>query len=111
MAKVWVGATEYPSKSAVQAKCREILAKYPGDPNAVPAGSERIAGPDDVEFIEALIASHPDVEEKIGVGIDHFEVRYYDYGTRAVCLVRIDGSDTDISLPWAVKHLPTSPPR
>jgi Protein of unknown function (DUF3223) len=110
MAKVWVGSTEFPSKAAVKTECQRILAKYPGDPNATPAGSERVADSDDVEFIRELINSHPDAADKIGVGIDHFEVRHYDYGTRGVCLVRTDGSDIDVSLNWSVQHLPTVPP-
>lgn len=112
MVKVWVGHREFPSKEAVKAECGRILVKYPGDdPNAVPAGSQRVTDPDDSAFIRDLIASHPEVADKVGPGIDHFEVRFYDYGTRGVCLVRVDGSAIDVSLPWSVRYLPTAPPK
>ncbi|WP_326758959.1 DCL family protein [Streptomyces phaeochromogenes] len=111
MAKVWVGTREFPSKASVTAEYQRILAKYPGDAAAVPAGSQRVTGSDDEAFIRDLIASHPDIVEKTGSGIDHFEVRHYDFGTRGVCLVRTDGTDIDVSLPWSVKHLPTTPPQ
>lgn len=111
MVRVWVGDQPFDKMEDVKEKIKRILAKYPGDPNAVPKGSQRVTDSNDVAFIETVLASHPDIEEKTGPGIDHFEVRYYDYGTRALCVVRTDGTDRDASLPWAVRHLPKSAPQ
>jgi hypothetical protein len=44
-----------------------------------------------------LIERHPEAQQKIGVGIDHFEVMKTTQGTTCFSLVRTDGSGTDFS--------------
>lgn len=104
MAKpVAVGPRQYPTKKAALDEIKAMLAKYPdNDPDATPKGSRIVDDPDDEAFLRDLAPMHPDAEEKIGDGIDHFEVRVYDYGTRGFCIVRTDGTDTDFSAQWAI---------
>lgn len=59
----------------------EMLARYrPGD---------RVSDEDAKELAELLLR-HPSVAEKIGTGIDHFEVQEADYETQCFRVVRSD---------------------
>jgi hypothetical protein len=40
---------------------------------------------------------HPQRDEKIGVGIHHFEVQSADYGTHCFAIVRKDGAAVNFS--------------
>jgi len=53
--------------------------------------NERVSSPD-FKFLVAALKNHPDYAEKVGSGIDHFEVRSADYGTRCFWIIRGDGS-------------------
>lgn len=54
--------------------------------------------PEDDAFLRDLIQGHPDAAEKVGIGIDHFEVRANAfYKTGCLWLVRVDGTETDFS--------------
>ncbi|WP_354114323.1 DCL family protein [Bradyrhizobium sp. RT3a] len=44
-----------------------------------------------------MLERHPEVDQKIGVGIDHFSVRDALYGTRCFEVARTDSSTTDFS--------------
>src|SRR5207247_325445 len=50
----------------------------------------------DQEFLLDLLAMHPESGEKIGEGVDHFEVRK-NGSTVGFWIVRSDGSDVDFS--------------
>lgn len=60
-------------------------------------------------FIYALLSCHPNAEEKIGVGVKHFEVRPSRWQGRCFWVVRRDGSETDFSFMECLK--PASPKR
>jgi hypothetical protein len=47
---------------------------------------------DDTADLASLLERHPNRHEKIGEGIDHFEVQAADYGTKCFRVVRPDGS-------------------
>ncbi|NHK27925.1 DUF3223 domain-containing protein [Parvularcula flava] len=51
----------------------------------------------DQSFLLDAIRNHPESEEKIGSGIDHFFVRRADYGTRCFWIRRVDGSEERFS--------------
>ena len=46
----------------------------------------------DCKDLASLLERHPKHEEKIGVGISHFEVQIADYGTQCFRAVRTNGT-------------------
>ena len=52
---------------------------------------------EDAEHLTALVARHPEADEKIGVGIESFSVRTADYGTRCFWINRTDGTTEKFS--------------
>jgi hypothetical protein len=68
---------------------REILRKYkPGD---------RVSDEDQLH-LSALLERHPEYKQKIGAGVDHFEVMKTEQGTNCFRVVRVDGTGTDFSV-------------
>lgn len=57
---------------------------------------ERVNGADSLLLTE-LLQFHAEYIEKVGNGIDHFEVMRADYNTQCFCIVRKDGTHTDFS--------------
>jgi len=57
---------------------------------------ERISGEDSLH-LEGLFRRHPDYSNKMGSGIDHFEVMAADYGSQCFCAVRVDGTKEGFS--------------
>jgi hypothetical protein len=52
---------------------------------------------DDAVHLEALLRFHTEHEDKIGSGVDYFQVMSADFGTQCFCIVRTDGSAEDFS--------------
>ena len=52
---------------------------------------------DDARHLLALLKHHTEYGEKIGAGIDHFEVMFNRYGTHSFKIVRRDESQDDFS--------------
>jgi hypothetical protein len=52
---------------------------------------ERVSN-EDANDLASLLERHPEGVEKIGVGIDHFEVQEADYSTQCFRVVRTDGT-------------------
>lgn len=75
-------------KKLVGDRAREIL-------NRATIG-QPIAG-DAESFLRDLVTLHPEAEDKIGCGIDRFEVRQNEWKGRTFWLVRLDGTETDFS--------------
>ena len=46
----------------------------------------------DAADLAALLKRHSEYVEKVGVGIDHFEVMRAEFGTQCFRIVRIDGT-------------------
>lgn len=46
----------------------------------------------DAAELSELLQRHPEAMEKVGVGIDHFEVQSADYNTQCFRVVRKDGT-------------------
>ena len=61
---------------------------------------------DDAKDLVALMKRHDEQEEKIGCGIDHFEVLAAPHGYAGMCfwIVRNDGSRIDISFMHCLKE-------
>jgi hypothetical protein len=53
--------------------------------------------------LAALLERHAEYAEKVGVGVNHFEVMMTDQGTQCFRIVRSDGSGTDFSYPHCVR--------
>ena len=56
----------------------------------------------DAADLAALLTRHSEYEEKVGVGIDHFEVMSAEFGTQCFRLVRTDGTGEDFSYPHCI---------
>lgn len=73
----------FKSKSAATGYFSAMLRTYkPG---------ERVNQGDAVE-LASLLKRHPEADEKIGIGIDHFEVQAADFGSQCFRVVRNDGT-------------------
>jgi len=86
MREIVIGTRVYNRKQDAESAIYEVRDRYVGA-NAMS---------DDDEFLRDLVALHPDAEEKIGQGIDHFEARR---NGNNICfrVVRTDGTETDFS--------------
>lgn len=85
---IMIGGMSFASREQAKAFCRAMLARYEA-PEMVIAN--------DAYFLCDLIALHPDANGKIGVGINHFEVRLKRYGAPCFNVVRLDGSVEEFS--------------
>jgi len=57
---------------------------------------------EDAADLAALLKRHADYRDKLGVGIDHFEVMRAEFGTQCFRLVRTDGTGEDFSYPHCI---------
>ena len=51
----------------------------------------------DAADLAALLQRHSEYENKVGVGIDYFEVMSAEFGTQCFRVVRVDGTGEDFS--------------
>lgn len=76
---------------------REMLGRYrPGD---------RVNSVDSLD-LSALLERHDEYHQKVGSGVDHFEVMMTEYGTPCFRIVRTDGTGTDFSYGHCIKLKP-----
>ena len=52
---------------------------------------------EDASHLAALLKGHSEYQEKVGIGIDHFEVMTAVFGTQCFRIVRRDGTGDDFS--------------
>ncbi|MEP2944660.1 MAG: DCL family protein [Lentilitoribacter sp.] len=52
---------------------------------------------EDSIHLNALLMLHSEREEKVGTGVDYFQVMKADYGTQCFCVVRTDGTAENFS--------------
>jgi hypothetical protein len=78
----------FPRKQDAVAYFRTMLHRY--RPN------DRVSD-EDARDLSALLKHHTEYQEKVGVGIDYFEVMWNQYGTNSFQIVRTDGSRDDFS--------------
>lgn len=78
----------FPTQRAATQFFGQMLYRYrPGDRVNV----------EDAQHLAALLEQHTEREEKVGCGVDHFEVVWADYGTQCFHVVRSDGTGRDFS--------------
>ena len=82
------------SKAKLEQKCREILHGTPLFEFVNEEWSKFL--------IEEVFPNHPDWEAKVGIGIDHLEVRPDKFRGRCFYIIRRNGSFTDISFKAAI---------
>ena len=51
----------------------------------------------DAHHLAALLKHHTEYQEKLGAGIDHFEVMWNKYGTHCFKIIRADETQDDFS--------------
>jgi hypothetical protein len=83
-----IGTFAFPSQQKVLLFCKETLSKY---------APEQWVSDSDAVFLTELLKLHPDLGEKVGNGIHHFEVMRADFNTKCFAVVRRDGSRVDFS--------------
>ena len=86
-----LGGQEFATKKELTERIRSILAQSPL--NTPLCNGE-------FEVVTDLFKLHPEVDTKIGSGIDHIEVRTnneFAFGSRGFWIIRTDGTETDIS--------------
>lgn len=94
--KYGLGGVTYTSKSAVEARCREIL-------GPMPRREYTLSGAD-LEFVRALFDQHPDALEKSDVtGPKSFRVVVSVKGTHCLAVARADGTWERWSYASAIK--------
>jgi hypothetical protein len=97
---VSIGPRLFPTKDAAKEHYRAILYRH--------LIGRRIPEPDATE-LAWLLERHPEVDQKIGAGIDYLSVRDALYGKRCFEVVRIDGTSTDFSFGSCVDGRAPSP--
>ena len=91
-----IGGEDFTSQAAARRRAGEVLH---GHAMYVPITGH------DVDFVAALLHWHPRAAEKVGPGVDHFEVRPSPDGrTRNLWLVRVDGVIDNFSIKDSVAH-------
>ena len=83
-----LGVVTFNSKTAARDFFQAMLHRY--------AVGDRVSSEDQTPLSE-LLKRHPDAPQKIGVGIDHFEVLSADFATQCFHVFRTDGTFEDFS--------------
>lgn len=84
---------QFATKSETKAYFSAMLRRYkPGD---------RV-NDEDGKDLAALLRRHPQAAEKIGTGIDHFEVMSAEYNTQCFWVVRTDETMERFSYPSCI---------
>lgn len=84
---------EFRTKGAARAYFSVMLRRYkPGD---------RVSD-EDAKDLASLLQRHPHAGEKIGPGIDHFEVMSADYNSQCFWVVRTDETIERFSYPSCI---------
>lgn len=68
---------------------------------------DRVSDEDALD-LAALLERHDEFHQKVGIGLDHFEVMMTDYGSQCFRIVRADGTGTDFSYGHCIKLKPPS---
>ncbi|MFD3841416.1 DCL family protein [Streptomyces sp. NPDC058642] len=111
---VWIGHRPYPSIKDAKDACRDLVAKHPGNGQAVgqvkAQGSPQLVDDqDDIAFLHDLLKSHPCPGGVIGAGVKHFLVSVNADGhrnQRCLWVWRDDDSADDFSWKDCVDNAP-----
>jgi hypothetical protein len=88
----------FPTQRAATQFFGEMLSRYrPGD----------LVNVEDALHLAALLECHTERDEKMGCGVDHFEVVWADYGTQCFHVVRSDGTARNFSYHHCIRSAAT----
>jgi hypothetical protein len=96
---VLLSTREFDSQGEANDFFKEMLNRYQPE--------QRVSDEDALD-LAALLERHDEYNEKVGIGIDHFEVMTTEHGTQCFRIARNDGSGTDFSYPHCVRGRPPS---
>lgn len=86
---------DFQSQGDALAFFKEMLNRY--------SIGDRVSA-EDGKDLAALLKKHDDYNEKLGSGLDHFEIMSAEYGTQCFKIIRNDGSGEDFSYPHCVRN-------
>jgi hypothetical protein len=95
-----IASEHFSTKGAATERCQDILRAYPGQPGSGAGQPQEVTDPTHVAFLTALVARHPDVDEKTGAGVAGFKVQVNPGGTgntRCFWVIHPDGTATHFS--------------
>lgn len=96
---VEIATRSFENQTRAIAHFKEMLNRYaPGD---------RVNAEDGLD-LAALLERHDEYAQKVGCGVEHFEVQTTEHGTNCFRIVRTDGSGTDFSYRHCVTQRPPS---
>lgn len=94
---VTIDSMSFDNQSQAHAFFKEMLNRYvPGE----------IVTPEDSIHLLGLFKRHPSYPEKVGPGVNYFEVMPADYGSQCFCAVLMDGSKEGFSYKKCVTQKP-----
>ena len=85
---VQIGGYDFATKENAKAFVKQLLYKY---------DLGETVGAEDTQFLNALLARHPEAKDKIGGGVASFQVRSAEYNTRCFWITRTDRSSEKFS--------------
>ena len=94
---VEIATRSFENQSKATDFFKEMLGRYK-------AGDK--VNPDDSLNLSALLERHDEYPQKVGCGVDHFEVMATEHGTNCFRIVRTDGSGTDFSYRHCITQRP-----
>lgn len=96
---VEIATRNFDNQSKALKFFREMLGRY--------KVGDRVSDVDSLD-LSALLERHAEYSQKVGQGLDHFEVMRTEQGTNCFRIVRIDGSGTDFSFKHCITQRPPS---
>ena len=85
---VVLDSISFDNQSQAHAFFQEILQRYvPGE----------IVSPEDSIHLTGLFKRHPSYPEKVGPGVNYFEIKPAEFGSQCFCAVLMDGSKEGFS--------------
>lgn len=94
-----IGPLEFPTKTAANAYFKAMLNRY--------KPRDRVLD-DDAAELALLLERHSEYADKVGSGVDHYEVMMTEHGSQCFRIVRTDGTGTDFSYIHCINGKPPS---
>ena len=96
---VEIATRSFDNQSRATEYFREMLSRY--------KAGDRVSDSDALD-LSALLERHDEYLQKVGKGVDHFEVMATEHGTNCFRIARIDGTGTDFSYRHCITQRPPS---
>lgn len=96
---VEIATRSFENQSKATEHFRQMLNRY--------RAGDRVSDEDALD-LSALLERHDEYIQKVGKGVDHFEVMATEHGTNCFRVVRVDGTGTDFSYRHCITQRPPS---